>query len=132
MFLRSHLAVIYDLLGSMRSVESIIFLFQNRQKYEFVGFAWLILASSISAFWRHPYLRYSLALRCNLLRQFILQRISDEGSVPEMFVWSILHYSILKLCINFSKSPSLKLNNIQARGPYLQMRTKLCTCIAQL
>ena len=41
----------------------------------------------------------------NFLNYFVWLRITDEGSVPEMRIWSVLLIkSDLKLCIHFSRS----------------------------
>ena len=44
-------------------------------------------------------------MRFNLRNNFVWLRITDEGSLPEMRIWSILlTKSILKWCIHLSRS----------------------------
>ena len=49
--------------------------------------------------------RYFWGITFPLLNYFVWQRITDEGSVPEMRIWSILWIkSVLKWCIHLSGS----------------------------
>ena len=51
------------------------------------------------------FFRYFLALFFNFFNYFLWLRITDEGSIPEMRIWSILLIkSDLKWCIHLSKS----------------------------
>ena len=50
-------------------------------------------------------LRYFWDIVFPILNYFVWQRITDEGSVPEMRIWSILWIkSVLKWCIHLSRS----------------------------
>ena len=51
------------------------------------------------------FFRYFLALFFNFFNYFLWLRITDEGSIPEMRIWSILLIkSDLKWCIDLSRS----------------------------
>ena len=55
-----------------------------------------------------------LASFFNCLQYFVWLRITDEGSIPEMRIWSILFIkSDIKWCIHLSRSPFLYLLKIE-------------------
>ena len=58
------------------------------------------------------FFRYFLALFFNFFNYFVWLRITDEGSIPEMRIWSILLInSDLKWCIHLSRSLYLYYKN---------------------
>ena len=62
-----------------------------------------------------------LGITFHLFKYFVWLRITDEGSVPEMRIWSILFIkSDLKWCIHLSRSLFLYFNylvSVTAGGP---------------
>ena len=67
------------------------------------------------------FFRHFLALFFNFYNYFLWLRITDEGSIPEMRIWSILLIkSDLKWCIHLSRSLYLYFNylvSVTAGGP---------------
>ena len=118
---RAHVAKFYDRLRLIRSV-SRAFKFSVLKLIEML-MVWVnyTIRFSFSLFW---------AFRASLLNfwnYFVWLRITDDGSVPEMHIWSILLIkSGLKLCKHHSRSLFLYFNNlvnVTAGGPVIPRGT---------
>ena len=90
-----------------------------------MNFPWIISNCNFVGLLHHPFWLYLvLALWVyifNFLNYFLWLRITDEGSVPEMRIWSIsLIKSDLKWCIHLSRSLFFNFNylvSVTAGGP---------------
>ena len=95
---RAHVAMLYGLLRLIRSVWESKFLVIKLTEIVIL-WVYYTIPFGFSLIW------HFLGITFHLLNYFVWLRITDEGSVPEMRIWSILLIKFdLKWCIHLSRS----------------------------